>query len=75
MINEIFLVLVAIFQWSRTVCATSVDSIMRKNSVNSDQWFRKCHSIVCSVALCPKSTAMVMARRSVHLTTLFPGQA
>ena len=27
------------------------------------------------VALCPKSTAMVMAGRSVHLTTLFPGQA
>ena len=27
---------------------------------------------VCFVALCPKSTAMVMAGRSVHLTTLFP---
>ena len=27
------------------------------------------------VALCPKSTAMVMAGWSVHLTTLFPGQA
>ena len=26
-------------------------------------------------ALHPKSTAMVMAGRSVHLTTLFPGQA
>ena len=31
--------------------------------------------IVCFVALRPKSTAMVMAGRSVHLTTLFPGQA
>ena len=30
--------------------------------------------IVC-VALHPKSTAMVIARRLVHLTTLFPGQA
>ena len=30
---------------------------------------------VCFVALGPKSTAMVMAGRSVHLTTLFPGQA
>ena len=30
---------------------------------------------VCFVALHPKSTAMVMAGRSVHLTTLFPGQA
>ena len=27
------------------------------------------------VALSPKSTAMVMAGQSVHLTTLFPGQA
>ena len=30
---------------------------------------------VCFVALRPKSTAMVIAVRSVHLTTLFPGQA
>ena len=30
---------------------------------------------VCIVALHPKSTAMVMAGRSVHLTKLFPGQA
>ena len=30
---------------------------------------------VCLVALSPKSTAMVMAGQSVHLTTLFPGQA
>ena len=28
---------------------------------------------VCLVALRPKSTAMVIAGRSVHLTTLFPG--
>ena len=30
---------------------------------------------VCFVALRPKSTAMVMAGRSVHLTTLLSGQA
>ena len=30
---------------------------------------------VCFVALCPKSPAIVMAGQSVHLTTLFPGQA
>ena len=30
---------------------------------------------VCFVALHLKSTAMVIAGRSVHLTTLFPGQA
>ena len=29
---------------------------------------------VCFVALRPKSTAMVIAGRSVHLTTHFPGQ-
>ena len=36
------------------------------------------HSFVCFfvfVALRPMSTAMVIAGRSVHLTTLFPGQA
>ena len=33
------------------------------------------NNFVCFVVLCPKSTAMVMAGRSVHLTTLFPGQA
>ena len=30
---------------------------------------------VCFVPLRPKSTAMVIAGRSVHLATLFPGQA
>ena len=30
---------------------------------------------VCFVALRPKSTAMVMEGQSVHLTTLFSGQA
>ena len=29
-------------------------------------------NFVCFVALCPKSTAMVLAGRSDHLTTLFP---
>ena len=40
----------------------------RKRKVNREY-------AVCFAALCPKSTAMVMAGRSVHLTTLFPGQA
>ena len=30
---------------------------------------------VCCVAFRPKSTAMVIAGRSVHLIKLFPGQA
>ena len=32
-------------------------------------------ALLCFVALLPKSTAMVMVGQSVHLTTLFPGQA
>ena len=32
-------------------------------------------NLVGFVALRPKSTAMVIAGRSVHLTILFPGQA
>ena len=55
--------------------------------VNKDQFkpYYTCHFIltriylyVCLfvfVALRPMSTAMVIAGRSVHLTTLFPGQA
>ena len=36
---------------------------------------KTCVLFVCLVALSPKSTAMVIAGRSVHLITLFPGQA
>ena len=42
---------------------------------NLQPCFRGHLFIVCFVALRPKSTAMVIAGRSVHLTTLFPGQA
>ena len=38
-------------------------------------WTLNLKLFVCLVALRPKSTAMVMAGRSVHLTTLFPWQA
>ena len=38
-------------------------------------FWRENANFVCFVALPPKSTAMVIAGRSVHLTTLFPGQA
>ena len=34
-----------------------------------------CLFVCLFVALRPKSTAMVIAGRSVHLTTLFPGHA
>ena len=43
-------------------------------SVMSERGFHKL-SNGWFIALCPKSTAMVMAGRPVHLTTLFPGQA
>ena len=36
---------------------------------------KEAHLFVCFLALRPNSTAMVMAGRSVNLTTLFPGQA
>ena len=40
------------------------------------EWIRQEFGwLVGFVALRPKSTAMVIAGRSVHLTTLFPGQA
>ena len=36
--------------------------------------FKRVLCVFCFVALRPKSTAMVMAGRSVYLTTLFSGQ-
>ena len=42
----------------------------------SQQFFSRGDGLfVCFFVLRPKSTAMVMAGRSVDLTTLFPGQA
>ena len=43
---------------------------LKKSSPEPEGWL-----VGCFVALRPKSTAMVIAGRSVHLTTLFPGQA
>ena len=42
---------------------------------DSHQSYFELNIFVCFVALRPKSTALVIAGRSVHLTTLFPGQA
>ena len=55
---------------------TSVDIIMLHYAclfLYSDHGLFVC-LFVCFVALRPKSTAMVMAGRSVHLTTLFLGR-
>ena len=50
---------------------------MGDNSNRNQGREQKCSHFlfVCFVALRPKLTAMVIAGRSVHLTTLFPGQA
>ena len=45
----------------------------QKRNLQIVTWLYVC--LFCFVALRPKSTTMVMAGRSVHLTTLFPGQA
>ena len=45
------------------------------DQVTGAEAIRRVEAFVCFVALRPKSTAMVIAGRSVHLTTLFPGQA
>ena len=51
----------------------------QRRQSNTRLVIQDCHAMsmkifVCFVALHPKSTAMVMAGRSVYLTTLFPGQ-
>ena len=68
-------------------CTEGAQNIDVKNKYNqrnvtvpeiykAKQDYRKQSLFVCLfVALRPKSTAMVIAGRSVHLTTLFPGQA
>ena len=43
--------------------------------VNFDELGKELVCLFVFVALRPMSTAMVIAGRSVHLTTLFPGQA
>ena len=53
--------------------STNTDVVgTQKNSLNQTVLVS---FVVVVVALRPKLTAMVIAGRSVHLTTLFPGQA
>ena len=51
-----------------------LEVIQRRNN-NVSQLVYTLILFVCFVALRPKSAAMVMLGGSVHLTTLFPGQA
>ena len=57
----------------------SLYAILNKSENATLQYFILCEKVlvclfVCLFALRPKSTAMVMAGRSVHLTTLFLGK-
>ena len=68
---QFFLITVVVF--FITNWASYFDS--QEISEKCQRFFIFCCLFVCFVALRPKSTAMVMAGRSVNLTTLFPGQA
>ena len=61
--------------WSATVPNSMLVSGIAQSSQNLALSLLAMSVFVCFVALHPKSTAMVMVGRSVHLTTLFPGQA
>ena len=50
-----------------------INNLQEKMGPGRDRTHNLCFCLF--VALHPKSTALVMAGRSVHLTTLFPGQA
>ena len=58
-------------------CEDSLYSFHVMDGKWTERWMYplSCVMFVCFAALRPKSTAVVMAGRSVHLTTLFPGQA
>ena len=61
----------------RTACDIQIDGRggVREAQANMEETDRERLPFVCLVALRPKSTAMIMVGRSVHLTTLFPRQA
>ena len=49
-------------------------TVKKVHTLDGLLWKEFCFCFFVFVALRPKSTAMVIAGRSVHLTTLFPGQ-
>ena len=65
-----------LLSWYTQNMEVHVDENSGQNLDSLSQWIAtNACLIVCFVPLRPKSTAMVMAGLSVHLTTLFPGQA
>ena len=63
------------FSKSKSAEIVLIEVLSKSKSVRSSLCACVVCLLVCFVALRPKSTAMVMAGRSVHLTTLFLGQA
>ena len=55
--------------------SNSIDPDQDRCSVQDQYSACPVHLFVCFIALHPMSTAMVVAGPSVHLTTLFSGQA
>ena len=58
-----------------TICSSHQLGLEVERSVGSTRFSFFYICLFVFVALRPMSTAMVIAGRSVHLTTLFPGQA
>ena len=61
--------------WVYAVCPNGFKNISADDKTRDNYCDFGPYNVCCFVALRPKSTAMVIAGRSVHLTTLFPGQA
>ena len=64
-----------IYSISSKELQSNLDYSKSQGPQESFQLIDSSNDLVGFVALRPKSTAMVIAGQSVHLTTLFPGQA
>ena len=62
------------FKAKITVILSKYDTSITCIHFHAQYFYNLLCLFVCFVALRPKSTAMVIAGRSVHLITLFPGQ-
>ena len=60
--------------YDHLVCYSSHELLIEEKSFSKEKYVHLL-DFFCFVALRPKSTAKVIAGRSVHLTTLFPWQA
>ena len=75
MVSELLYIIIIVNLFVKSIIVQLVFDVYR-NSIGICKMDTSVYLFfVCFVALRPKSTAMVIAGRSVHLTTLFPGQA